>query len=94
MISRVETMVLMGMQLPIEAIRRQIASGIDLIIHLGRMPDRSRKVLEIAEVIGYENGEIKMQILYKWDRKKDCLCKANELFHKQKLEGMVNEAEL
>lgn len=94
MISRVETMVLMGMQLPLEAIRRQIASGIDLMIHLGRMPDHSRKVLEIAEVIGYEQGEIKIQTLYVWDRKKTCLCKVNELFHKEKLEGMVNEAEL
>ena len=94
MISRVETMVLMGMQLPLEAIRRQIASGIDLMIHLGRMPDHSRKVLEIAEVIGYEQGEIKIQTLYVWDRKKACLCKVNELFHKEKLEGMVNEAEL
>lgn len=89
-----ETMVLMGMQLPLEAIRRQIASGIDLMIHLGRMPDHSRKVLEIAEVIGYEQGEIKIQTLYVWDRKKTCLCKVNELFHKEKLEGMVNEAEL
>ncbi|MGN1139598.1 MAG: CpaF family protein [Oliverpabstia sp.] len=94
MISRVETMVLMGMQLPLEAIRRQIASGIDLMVHLGRMPDRSRRVLEIVEVLGYEQGEIKIQTLYEWDRKKACLCKVNELLHRQKLEGMVNEAEL
>ena len=46
MLSRLETMVLMGMNLPMEAIRRQIASGLDLLIHLGRMRDRSRKVLE------------------------------------------------
>lgn len=86
MISRVETMVLMGMQIPLEAIRRQIASGIDMMVHLGRMPDRSRRVLEIAEVLGYEDGEVRMQTLYEWNREKQCLCKVNELLHTQKLE--------
>lgn len=86
MISRVETMVLMGMQIPLEAIRRQIASGIDMMVHLGRLPDRSRRVLEIAEVLGYENGEVRMQTLYEWNREKGCLCKVNELFHREKLE--------
>lgn len=85
MVSRVETMVLMGMQLPLEAIRRQIASGIDLMIHLGRLPDHSRKVLEIAEVLGYEQGEVKMQVLYKWDQKTQSLKKRNELWNKDKL---------
>ena len=47
MISRLETMVLMGMEIPMEAVQRQIASGIDIIIHLGRMRDKSRKVLEM-----------------------------------------------
>ena len=88
MLSRVETMVLMGMQLPLEAIRRQIASGINLMVHLGRLPDRSRRVLEIAEILGYEQGEIKMQTLYTWDRKTACLCKVNELFHREKMEGL------
>lgn len=49
-LSRLEMMVLMGMELPIAAIRQQIASGIDLIVHLGRLPDKSRRVLEITEV--------------------------------------------
>ena len=56
MLNRLETMVLMGMDIPLAAIQRQIASAIDVIIHLGRLPDKSRKVLEIAEVLGYEQG--------------------------------------
>ena len=59
MLSRLETMTLMGVDLPLEAIRRQIASGVDILIHLGRMRDKSRKVLEITEICGFENHEIK-----------------------------------
>ena len=55
MLSRLETMTLMGVDLPLEAIRRQIASGVDILIHLGRMRDKSRKVLEITEICGFEN---------------------------------------
>lgn len=54
MLSRLETMVLMGIDLPLPAIQRQIASGIDILIHLGRLRDKSRKVLKIMEVLGYE----------------------------------------
>lgn len=64
MIGRLETMALMGMDLPLQAIQRQIASGIDIIIHLGRLRDSSRKVLEIVEVLGYEQGQIQLQSLY------------------------------
>ena len=66
MLSRLETMVLMGMELPLPAIQRQIASGIDLIVHLGRLRDRSRKVLEVSEILGYEDGEIRLKTLYKF----------------------------
>ena len=66
MISRLETMVLMGMDLPMEAIRRQIASGIDILVHLGRMRDRSRKVLHIAELDGVSDGEIRLHTLYRF----------------------------
>ena len=52
-------MTLMGVDLPLEAIRRQIASGVDILIHLGRMRDKSRKVLEITEICGFEDHEIK-----------------------------------
>lgn len=87
-------MVLMGMSLPLEAIRRQIASGIDLMVHLGRRKDKTRKVLEIAEIVGYEEGEVKIQTLFRWDREQQCLCKVNELYHKEKMENMVwNESE-
>ena len=54
MLSRIETMTLMGIDLPLEAIRRQIASGVDILVHLGRMRDKSRKLLEITEVCGFE----------------------------------------
>ncbi len=65
MLSRLETMVLQGAAgLPIEAIRQQIASALDIIIHLSRLRDKSRKTMEISEVIGYENGEIILNPLY------------------------------
>lgn len=64
MLSRLETMVLMGMDLPLPAIRRQIASGIDILVHLGRLRDKSRKVLEVTEVTGYQDGEILLQPIY------------------------------
>lgn len=61
---RLEMMVLMGMDLPLSAIRQQIASGIDVIVHLGRLPDKSRRVLEIVELDGICDGEIMLSPLY------------------------------
>ncbi len=69
MLSRLETMVLMGIEMPLSAIRRQIASGIDIIVHLGRLRDGSRKVLKIVEVLGFEEDEIKLQSLYEFQEK-------------------------
>lgn len=66
MLARLETMVMMAMDLPLAAIRGQIASGIDIIVHLGRLRDKSRKVLEIVEVLGYEDNEIKTSVLYEF----------------------------
>ena len=66
MLKRLETMVLMGMDLPIPAIRGQIASGIDLLIHLGRLRDRSRKVLHIDEIDGIKDGEIQLHSIYRF----------------------------
>ena len=66
MLSRMETMVLMAMDLPLNAIRRQIASAVDIIIHLGRLRDKSRKVLEITEVIDFVDGEIILSPLYEF----------------------------
>lgn len=64
MLSRLETMILMGMELPLIAVRQQIASGLDIIVHLGRLRDKSRKVLEISEVEGYEDNEIRIVPLF------------------------------
>ena len=65
MLLRLETMVLMGsMQLPIAAIRRQIASAIDILVHLGRVRDGTRKVLEISEILGMDQEEIAMKPLF------------------------------
>lgn len=67
MLSRLETMVLMGMELPLTANRRQIASGIDVIVHLGRLRDKSRKLLEVSEVMEYREGEIHLQTVYRYE---------------------------
>ncbi len=68
MLSRIETMALMDFDMPLSAIRRQIASGIDLIVHLGRLRDKTRKVLQILEILGYDpqSGEIRTQVLYEF----------------------------
>lgn len=68
MLSRLETMVLQGAPgLPLEAIRQQIASAVDIMIHLSRLRDHSRKTMEITEVAGYENGEILLNPLYRFE---------------------------
>ena len=68
MLSRLETMVLQGAAgLPLEAIRQQIASAVDIIIHLSRLRDKSRKTMEITEVVGYENGQIILNPLFKFE---------------------------
>ena len=67
MLSRLETMVLQGSEgLPLEAIRQQIASAVDIIIHLSRLRDKTRKTMEISEITGYENGEIQVNPLYQF----------------------------
>ena len=63
-VSRLETMVLMGMEIPISAIRRQIASGFDYMVHLGRLKDGSRHVLEVAQPVGFVDGEVRMQTIF------------------------------
>ena len=84
MLSRLETMTLMGVELPLEAIRRQIASGVDILIHLGRMRDKSRKVLEITEVCGFEDHEIRTRTLYRW-KEGEGLTKTAPLLNREKL---------
>lgn len=95
MISRLETMVLMGgVELPVPAIRSQIASGIDVFVHLGRLRDKSRKVLSITEVSGFENGEILLNEIYLFQEQEEIdgriqgeLKRVGELQHKEKLKN-------
>ncbi|MCX8129529.1 MAG: CpaF family protein [Clostridia bacterium] len=71
MLSRLETMVLSGSSMPLEAIRKQIVSAIDIIIHLSRLRDKSRRVMEISEVTGYKDGEIQLNPLYVFEEEGD-----------------------
>lgn len=95
MLLRMETMLLMGMDIPLSAIRRQIASGIEIMIHLGRLRDKSRKVLEIVEITGFADEEIRTNTLYSFaedekstrDRVSGSLIKKGELQHVEKLEA-------
>lgn len=92
MMLRLETMILMGYDMPVLAIRQQIAAAIDIVIHLGRLRDNSRKVLEICEVLGVEDGEIRLHPIYRFREKSEenekviggleCI---GELVHQEKL---------
>lgn len=92
-VSRLETMVLMGMEMPLSAIRKQIASGFGLMIHLGRLKDGSRRILEIAEPVGFADGEVLIRTIYQFEqlgttedgRIQGELRKAGELAHEKRL---------
>lgn len=92
-ISRLETMILMAVELPVHAIRRQISSGVDIIIHLGRLRDKTRKVLEIVEIMGIENQDIILNTLYQFEENESStkekvtgeLVKKGELMHAEKM---------
>lgn len=91
MLLRLETMVLMAADLPLEAIRRQIASAVDIMVHVARMRDRSRKIVAIEEVDRFENGEIILNPLYSFvetagkEQVEGILKKTGELKHREKL---------
>ena len=92
MLNRLETLVLMGVDIPLMAVRRQIASAIDIIVHLGRLRDKSRRVLEITEVLGLENNEVSLSPIYKFLEEGEKqgriigrLEKVNELSYTEKL---------
>jgi len=92
MLSRLEALVLLGAELPLLAVRKQIASAIDIIVHLGRLRDRSRRVLEITEVLDCKEGEIQLNPIYVFEefgeedkRVKGRLIKVNGLKSTQKL---------
>lgn len=95
MLARLETMILMGMDLPLSAIRGQLASGIDIIVHLGRLRDKSRKVLCIEEVLELKDNSIETNVLYQFEEEGEndegkiigTLQKKEELVHKDKLKA-------
>lgn len=94
MLTRIETMIMMGMDIPLAAIKNQIASAIDIIVHLGRLRDKSRRVLHIEEVNGILNGEIQLNPLYEFIQKGEEngkiigeLVQRNELMHTGKMKG-------
>ena len=92
MITRLETLVLMGINLPLPAIRRQIAAGFDIFIHLGRLRDKSRRILEICEIDGMEDGEILLNPLFLYEEERG-LVQKGKLRPREKLEkaGMTLE---
>ena len=85
MVSRLETLVLVHLNMPITAIRRQIVSGFDLFIHLGRLRDKSRKVLEISELDLLKNGEVQLNPIFCYEEEQGLVFK-NHLKHTEKLE--------
>lgn len=90
---RLETMILMAVTLPIHAIRRQISSGVDIIVHLGRLRDRSRRVVEIVEMNGMQGEEIYVHPLYEFVEEGETsegriigeLCRKGDLIHEFKM---------
>lgn len=94
-IARLETMILMAVELPVYAIRRQIASGVDIIIHLGRVRDKSRKVLEICEIEGFADGEVLLNPIYRFiednrstsEKVSGSLMTEGKLIHNEKLKA-------
>ncbi len=85
MLARLETMVLMGTEIPLNAVRAQIAAGIDIMVHLARMPDKTRKVLEINEIKEYTDNEIRLNKIYQLENNQ--LKKVGNLEHTGKLES-------
>ena len=85
MLSRLETMVLMGAELPLEAIRQQIASAVDVMVHLGRLRNGSRRVLSISEIGGYRDGKIWLRDLFRFSRETGELEKTGEMENREKL---------
>lgn len=92
MLHRLETMMMMGIDLPLQAIQRQIASALDIIIHLGRLRDKSRRVLKIEEVLDCMDGRIRTETLYEFreegmkdEKIEGSLVKAGEIKNREKL---------
>lgn len=99
-LSRLETMIMLHTEIPLAALRRQIVSGIDLIVHLGRLRDKSRRLIEIRELCGLSGNEIETAVLFEFEEQKEMdgklygeIVKRNALTHTQKLQraGIVYE---
>ncbi len=86
MLKRLETMVLQAASFPIDAIRSQIAEGIDIMVHLGRMVDKSRKILEISEICGYQNGRYIVNPIFKYDIQKGLIRTGNDIKNVEKIQ--------
>ncbi len=91
MLRRLESMFLQSANFPIEAIRTQIAEALDIIIHLGKLPNRGRQVMEIAEVVGVINGEICFNTLFEYSITCGLKATGNSLVHQQKLNFHLGE---
>lgn len=85
MLTRLESMVLMAAELPLKAIRDQISAGIDIMVHLSRMPDKSRKVMEISEVEGLADERIRLNKIFEYDHRERSLKRKGELKNREKL---------
>ena len=85
MLTRLESMVLMAAELPLKAIRDQISAGIDIMVHLSRMPDKSRKVMEISEVEGIVDERIRLNKIFEYDHRERSLKRKGELKNREKL---------
>lgn len=85
-ISRLETLVLTMAEMPLMAVRRQIVSAVDIIIHLGRLRDHSRRVLEIAEVAALDGEEVVLNPLFQWEEKRGLEATGHRLINRGKLE--------
>ena len=85
MLTRLESMILMAAELPLSAIKNQIAAGLDIMVHLTRLPNKSRRVTEISEIDGVVDGEIRLNKIFEYDADTDRLKRCGELVHKEKL---------
>ena len=86
MLTRIESMVLMAVDIPLPAIKNQIAAGLDILVHLQRMRDHSRRVMEISEIKGVEDGEIRLNRIFSFNYEKERLERCGSLLHTEKLE--------
>lgn len=86
MLTRIESMVLMAVDIPLPAIKNQIAAGLDILVHLQRMRDHSRRVMEVSEIKGVEDGEIRLNQIFSFNYEKERLERCGSLLHTEKLE--------